>query len=120
MYSHEVDYFCSKAQAEPVPAHVYEDALHVLQRRGWCQGIGEDEFGRICLANALGAATQFYCIQRGHWNIFDFSALYDVVGSANIPGRNDDPSTTYEDVVLWLKRAAEIARDGAQKQGAQQ
>jgi hypothetical protein len=99
---------------EPVPAAVYERTLDVLQERGWCQGIDEDTDGHVCLAGALGIALREYQRQQGTQRLFDYSALYAAVGSDSVVGRNDDQATTFEDVALWLKQAAEIARTGTQ------
>jgi hypothetical protein len=104
----------------PVPAEVYENALDLLRLRGWCQGTSQDLSGRICLAHAVGVAAHEYQRERGAWSlsVFDYSALYAAIGSSDIAGRNDDPSTSYEDVTLWLKHAAEVAREAVHGQGA--
>jgi hypothetical protein len=99
----------------PVPAQVYEDALQLLQQRGWCQGVGTDGAGHICLARALGIAAERY--QREHgWENYDYSVLKNILDEGNafvlFTDYNDDPHTTFEDVTLWLKQAAEIARTG--------
>ena len=40
-----------------------------------------------------------------------FYALEQAIGIRDIPGWNDDPSRTHEDVLLAFKRAIEIAED---------
>jgi hypothetical protein len=100
-------------KATLVPAQVYEDALELLQQRGWCQGTGEDAAGHICLARALGIAAERYQQKHG-WEHYEYSVLDNILDADDRPviiaEHNDDPRTTFEDVALWLKQAAEQTR----------
>lgn len=100
------------------PARIYEDALDLLQQRGWCQGTGEDVTGAICLARALGKAEERH---QATDRDYDYSAISQMLPcpgegatmaeiTVQIVRCNDAPQTTFEDVVLWLKQAAEQAR----------
>lgn len=86
---------------------VYHRTIKVLEERGWCQGAYEDDENRVCLSKAIGLANGF----RGHTWV-EQAALAEVVPDfEGIIEFNDDPHTTYEDVVLALKRAHEATTD---------
>ena len=93
---------------------VYLDAIKVLEERGWTQsGRLEDADGAVCLYGAVNIAATG---DARCWAAVDeglAGALLDAIGGRGPSAWNDDPLTSYEDVVLALKRAHELAEDAA-------
>lgn len=99
------------------PAEALSKARDVLAERGWHQGDYEGAEGSVCLYGALAAAVGVAPA--------DLGTSTTVVAAAAILPRtramdgglvsiwNDAPERTYEDVVLALKQAEELALDGA-------
>ena len=86
-------------------AEVLSKARDVLAERGWHQGDLEGEDGSVCVLAAMEVAW--------HGSGVPFVVLSNAV-EAVIPTHlvsvwNDDPSRTYEDVILALKQAEELA-----------
>jgi|SRR5215472_3134225 len=78
-----------------------------LGERGWCQGVTLDTAGRVCLDGAF-LFTGLACTYAGR--ALKNAIICDI--AENYPARgpliwtfNDDPATTYEDVILVVKRA---------------
>ena len=93
-------------------AEVLSKARDVLAEKGWCQGRLVDE-GAVCLAGGVKVAAGFH-LDDIHWLDAPvmrgvFVALAAAIGSDSVVTWNDDPSRTYEDVVLALKQAEELA-----------
>jgi hypothetical protein len=89
---------------------VYLDAIDVLEARGWHQGDLYGPDNSCCLQGAMREAV----MQREvtdhsiHWGGLGVERLVRQMGFDSVPHFNDDPNTTYEDVVLLLKRAHEM------------
>jgi hypothetical protein len=116
------------------PVHeIFISALAALDTAGWCQHAGQDSEGRICLGNALvkgrgipvlhpvlflndlnEGSLQDWADTMAEWSM-SHKMVLDVVRDLfpdrvtvnGIPGFNDDPHTTFEDVRLVLKVAIE-------------
>jgi hypothetical protein len=92
--------------------NVFERAIDVLNERGWNQGRVEGPDGSRCLVGAL-----LYVKGDLSWVEEDVH-LCAVIGLERdpdgfispLPEWNDDPSRSYEDVVLALKEAASTGR----------
>jgi hypothetical protein len=106
---------------------IYLDAIKVLEKRGWLQGDWTDGpytvppakgDGPVCLLGALAVAldlTEYRDLQDlatpecqllGRLADGADDDRYALVAAA---AWNDDESTTYEDVILLLKRAHEVS-----------
>lgn len=87
-------------------SEVLSKARDVLAELGWHQGDFRDrESGAVCLIGALNLVAP-------GWFNDAVTPLRDAMGvtyDIQISVWNDDPSRTYEDVVLALKRAEELA-----------
>lgn len=95
---------------------VYLDAIKVLEECGWCQGTyyGSRKSGPFCLVSALAVASgSEYLTSTESGEAENALArmlnlpLTDHLSDSCLEVFNDDPHTTYEDVVLVLKRAHE-------------
>ena len=100
-------------------------AAHILQNRGWCRGKLIDEDGALCLLSAIFVAStgqpasSFYGqddhdeLTRAAWGVVEdlINARYGQIGQGmlTIPGWNDQPSRTIEDVYQVLDDAAMVA-----------
>lgn len=100
-------------------------AAHILQNRGWCRGKLIDEDGALCLLSAIFVASTgkvascFYSqddhdeLTKAAWSVVEdlINARYGQigVGTLTIPGWNDQPSRTIEDVFQILDDAAAVA-----------
>lgn len=91
-------------------------AIEVLRERGWHQGDLADEHGAVCALGAYHVAqtgslsrwvTLLSLLRPGVWRGY---VLLDDLAYAEhgeeLITFNDDPSTSYEDVELLLKKAA--------------
>lgn len=105
---------------------IFLDAIKVLEERGWHQGsLGDPDGGPVCLIGALCVASgvNFYpssqvmdSFDREVWTarcriakiLVAEGAKWEDVDS-DPAGFNDNPSTSYEDVVLLLKKADALA-----------
>lgn len=87
-----------------------EKILHRLETHGWQKGGNGGSEGPNCLMGAM-----LYTIGRSVY----YQRLRDALpgGYSNVASFNDDPNTTYEDVVLLLKRAAELEREAELNHG---
>lgn len=92
-------------------------AIEVLRERGWYQGDFAGPDGSVCV---VGACYQHLFGQPhppARFSGDDAAVLVFAINvlallkEPNIAVFNDDPSTSYEDVVLILKRAAELAEE---------
>lgn len=85
--------------------NVFLRAIEVLEERGWHQGGYEGAKGKVCLIGAINVV-----LTGDATNDDDLAdvplALMRATGALRPSTWNDDPSRTYEDVVLALKRAA--------------
>lgn len=97
---------------------VYLDAIRLLERRGWTKGQFETEDHRLCMRGALRVALGGTAVPA--WNYDELTdvdaaeqqllhVLLPVLGVETVTKFNDSPHTTYEDVVLALKRAHEAS-----------
>lgn len=96
---------------------VFLDAIRVLEERGWAQGIILRADGAVCLAGAINQACSGDPLRLSmtdeDLNARDhaFAAIAAVTG--RLPHSfNDDPLTTYEDVVSALKQAHYLMENG--------
>lgn len=96
------------------PAEVLAGARDVLAERGWTQGTAEAADGSVCLDGALCVASTG-SPHRGtvEGDAGASRALSAVAGERGYVAFNDDPERTYEDVMLALKRAEELALEQA-------
>jgi hypothetical protein len=95
-------------------SEIVREAIALLEKYGWIQGKAGSPDEGMC---AIGALAYASAVQRGHANtlagmlagMFDTdhitAAVSNVVGGG-VVAFNDNPSTSYEDVVLALKQAA--------------
>lgn len=82
-------------------------AAELIGERGWAQGaLADAETGGLCLRGAMKLAsneahvpTMFVAMAFNQW-------LLANEGTADVPGWNDEPCRSAEDVVLALKRSA--------------
>jgi hypothetical protein len=72
----------------------------VLRREGWCKGKLHAPTGEHCLAGAAETVTRQYGLW---WKLFN--ALGN--GQPTVAAFNDDPSTTFEDIIYRIKSAKE-------------
>lgn len=82
----------------------YVKALEIMQERGMCKGLQEDDEGHVCLVGAYSIAVcgePYTCFS---------TTLMDHVATDLFPNRgpwaaavNNNPKTTQEDVELILK-----------------
>jgi hypothetical protein len=104
-------------------------AAEILMEKDWCQGYYADSFGHdpldpdasaFCMAGAqirafsdLTKETSFIKAAESPLRRKAMAALQLVVATetdfSTWKDANDDPSTTKEDCILWLKKAAEIS-----------
>ncbi len=79
--------------------------------RGWCQHMGADAKGNVCMSGALNRATchNHSAYLRGEVDAVRF-AVVKAIGWENIPAWNDRPGRTKEEVLAAIDRAIEIAR----------
>lgn len=85
-----------------------QDVMDVLNERGWCQGALEAVDGRVCLMGAMNVAS-FGNSQA----VASHASLHGKVihylhekHNQTVPGYNDHPDTTLEDIMMVLKEVA--------------
>ena len=91
---------------------VYLEAVKVLEERGWHQGGYHGPDGAVCVQHAIDIAAGS---QEDRYESV-YAVLerdFDWPEAEPIGWWNDDPSTSYEDVVLALKKAHELSEAGA-------
>ena len=80
----------------------------VLIERGWCKGKSSDDNGRVCLMKATSVVV---CPNKGHPdNYYRLVALDETLRSTIGQDPvifNDDPDTTFDDVLTKLREARE-------------
>jgi len=100
-------------------------AAQVLQDRGWCRGSLLDENGAVCLLSAIYVActgkhpaalygeNEHEPLTVAAWNVVEdlINARYGQVGESRltIPGWNDQPARTVDDVFQILDDAVGLA-----------
>ena len=101
-------------------------AAHIITTRGWCRGTLLDEHGAVCLLGAIfesatgrsaatfyGAHEQCDALTHAAWDVIEdlINARFREAGEPRltIPGWNDQPSRTVEDVLEILDDALAIA-----------
>jgi hypothetical protein len=101
-------------------------ASQIIRTRGWCRGKLLDERGAVCLLGAIfeagtgRSAAMFYggheqCdeVTNAAWEIVEdlINARFGEIGESRlaVPGWNDQPSRTVEDVLKILDDAVAIA-----------
>lgn len=96
-------------------ADVLSTTRDILAERGWCQGSLRAADGSVCLVMAINVALSRHMRERIRSDVTS-TAVWEAIGQAvgssgagDIGRWNDDPSRTYEDVVLALKRAEEVS-----------
>jgi len=76
-------------------------AADLLETRGWCQGVLEDEHGHLCLVEALGITLTKYRALRH----VVCRAVDQEIGSGNFGAWNDAPGRTQDEVVTALRNS---------------
>ena len=100
-------------------------AGQIIRTRGWCRGTLVDEHGAVCLLSAIfeagtgKSAATFYSddepdsLTNAAWDLIErlINARFREVSEPKltIPGWNDQPARTAEDVLKILDNAAAIA-----------
>lgn len=100
-------------------------AAQIIRTRGWCRGTLIDEHGAVCLLSAIFVASTgkhaaaFYGehdhdkLTTDAWGVVEglINARYGSYGEGRmtIPGWNDQPSRTIEDVLEILDDAVAVA-----------
>lgn len=79
-------------------------AADLIERDGWCQGLGRDADGSRCAAVALHDAQADRLVWRGAYR-----ALKARVGTRLVVDWNDTPGRTQAEVVAALRAAADAA-----------
>ena len=91
---------------------VLEHMKENLFERGWCQGQLELETGEVCLSGALATLTNY----EEYYALFALSTALDsihkAIGGASIPGWNDEPGRTFNEVIEVIDKAAIIIKEG--------
>ena len=87
-------------------AEVLSKARDVLADVGWCQLDFHDSEGRVCTYAALTRQSPY---PGGLLVDQAADCLKQVVGGVSVTSWNDRPERTYEDVILALKQAEELA-----------
>jgi hypothetical protein len=87
---------------------VIEKAIGIIDERGWCQHMEEDDDGRVCLNRALDLAMPIRPLSsaRVRMRVRRAVSLDPSVLGSLLSVWNDEPGRTVEDVVLALKHAA--------------
>lgn len=96
---------------------VLEEAIGILQEKGWCQKAGTRD-GRVCVSVAISRAVFGEGTEkdagRNHVNTTlkklcrgSANAVNAITGYSSIPVWNDLSGRTYEDVMLTMKKAKE-------------
>lgn len=89
---------------------VFLDAIEVLEEQGWRQHPTTGTESTVCIWSAL--ATAMYRGGSLGLSVHDTPQGVTLRALEPYPSRfNDDPSTSYEDVILLLKRAHEAWQD---------
>src|SRR5437899_4614930 len=100
-------------------------AAQIIRNRGWCRGMLLDEHGAVCLLSAIYVASTgkpaacFYgeedhdALTAAAWEVVEdlINARYGSHGEGRftIPGWNDLPERTVDDVLQVLEDAAAVA-----------
>jgi hypothetical protein len=109
---------------------ILSDAIDVIETKGWTKGAAINQNEEVCTLGALDVAMRMGKIRQpdGFWGDY-FQQAQDLVQAElvkanvgnfasegvprhamSIPGMNDAPSTTKEDILLGLKHALHRAR----------
>ncbi len=85
------------------------EAAHELRTRGWCQGVSEDRYGRVCLFGALSLAVGGNPKYIPHDQSHQFEPLMNKLTSVgySIPW-NDTKGRTKEEVIAALEKVAGV------------
>lgn len=87
-----------------------EEALALLERNGWSQGVGVDNDGAMCVGFAVSVCTVDWLGRNFDEFTETWTAVLDTLAERgdlrSIPAWNDDPLTTFEDVAEVLRHAA--------------
>lgn len=106
-------------------AQVLDDALEVINERGWCQDTLEDGEGRVC---AVGAVNYAIYGRSSSWDTYPSQEELELAGAVHHALRenidaasnnwvidvifyNNTPGRSIEDIKLWFKQAAEAERE---------
>lgn len=86
--------------------NVIDRARERIERGGWCRGgYGDYEGdGPVCVMGALKAVDRYRSLDG--LALRTIADEIDDWGFTTVPEWNDDPATSYEDVILTLKRAS--------------
>lgn len=108
------------------PTELLTKAKENIETDGWCQGVAQDETGRMCMLGAMARATghlQFdprtneWCIRPGFYdkNMRAVRTMVKVLGgnpdewvgvsASVIADHNDDKETTLTDVYTYFDKA---------------
>lgn len=83
----------------------FRNAITIMKKYGWCQGIPKAPGGPVCAARALNIAVARRT--GGLWaSAYEAQKWLGLYGMT-IPQWNDSYSTTFEDVVARFTRAAD-------------
>lgn len=95
--------FEPQVETKPDPvAAILQKAADMIDRRGWCQGMGMDGMGRVCAVRAIGTVA-------GDNVVFASDALRRLEDHLNIRFVslwNDVKGRTKDEVVAALRAAA--------------
>jgi hypothetical protein len=97
-------------------------AADLIAERGHCKEVYEDADGHLCLSGAiraallekLGAQGIYSALLFPHVSYQDWEDILNAMDRVNedsVVRFNDSPGTSAEDVILLLKRSAEILED---------
>lgn len=92
------------------PKEILVEAKRLLEEKGWCQGVFQDEGSRYCSVEAVCQAMTL----PDHETSADegLIILASVIGNTAIDEWNDDPSRTKEEVLTAFDKAIKLAEQG--------
>lgn len=107
-----------------IGAAVLIHAANIIDTQGWTQYDMQDSEGRVCLVGAIRLASMDLSADRTEFNIMTlrikaenlaFAQLHSESGDddyGSLARYNDQPERTKEEVIAFLRNAAERAVNG--------
>lgn len=104
-------------------SQIFEEAVELLEQRGWCQGRVEDVNGALCAVGALGVAmtghAHMFANRITSWQKAFFNQVVDedfgrfVAGEdgCEVPEWNDRHGQTQQHVMDAMMGYAKVLRD---------